>query len=261
MSNSPSDQEPPVGDPHLAASPRRSKRHYVFDELIVFQVEDTLFRVHRSALEDHSPVFKDMFALGPTESNPGGKEDESSEEGKSDDKPIILAGVTTFEFETLLDEIYSIRMRRVRIKPLGGNKGKPKSRSRKYSLTLLAVAHRYQVTVYYPKVIADILADEPPLADLDVIAIAEEFNVPLKHIQKTLFKLVQRPESLSGQEMESRRFSFDLLAKIVEAREKYKGLQKTWPLNINLEKETINIVNKVFGTAIQIIEQSPRSSV
>ncbi|TFY54989.1 hypothetical protein EVG20_g9483 [Dentipellis fragilis] len=200
----------------------RSERHYVSDELMIFQVEDTLFRVHRSALEDHSPVFKDMFALGPTESNSGEKQDESSGEGKSDGKPIILPEVTAFEFETLLAEVYRVRSHGIRVFPnVNCDEQAP---SRKYNLALLSVAHRFEVIVNYPK-----------------------FDVPLEHIRQSLVNLVHRSETLSSQEM--RRVSYDTLAKIVEARETYKPIRA-----YRDSLKAIKIVNDVFG--IPVMEKS-----
>ncbi|KAL1742700.1 hypothetical protein HDZ31DRAFT_42663 [Schizophyllum fasciatum] len=45
------------------ASPERHEKHWYDDGSVVLQVEDVLFRVHRSILAKYSPIFKDAFAM------------------------------------------------------------------------------------------------------------------------------------------------------------------------------------------------------
>jgi hypothetical protein len=58
------------------------------------QVENDLFRVHRHFFTRESVIFRDMLSM-PTEPD-------TTVEGESDDKPIILEGVKSIDFEHLL---------------------------------------------------------------------------------------------------------------------------------------------------------------
>lgn len=65
---------------------------------VVWQVENTLFKIPRNGFEQESEVFRDMFSL------PSG-EDESLE-GASDGNPIILEDVQAAAFRLLLQMMY-----------------------------------------------------------------------------------------------------------------------------------------------------------
>jgi hypothetical protein len=67
------------------------------DDLVVIQVKDQLFRVHRSKLASYSGVFEDLFALPQVP---------LTTEGKSDDHPIHLSHSPLAEFEELVQAIY-----------------------------------------------------------------------------------------------------------------------------------------------------------
>ncbi|PBK74039.1 hypothetical protein ARMSODRAFT_906666 [Armillaria solidipes] len=89
--NEPSDPTP------MSPSPSRSQDYYW--EIIVLQVEDTLFRVPKHHLVGKSEVFDSMLSLPQGENEP---------EGISDEKPIQLAGIKKVDFEQLLQIIYPI---------------------------------------------------------------------------------------------------------------------------------------------------------
>lgn len=58
------------------------------------QVEDTFFKVHRYFLTRESEVFRTMFSCPSSE---------DGQEGVDDSKPIHLPGVTSRQFEALLE--------------------------------------------------------------------------------------------------------------------------------------------------------------
>lgn len=62
------------------------------------QVEQTMFSIHRSALQQ-SQVFTDMFA--------GGDDLGGNDEGCTEDNPIQLSSITAAEFTNLLQPIYN----------------------------------------------------------------------------------------------------------------------------------------------------------
>lgn len=70
-------------------APTRHDRFYFNDGNIIFLVEDKLFKVHRYFLVRESPVFLDMFSM-------------ESDEGQSDDMPILLERTKSLGFASLL---------------------------------------------------------------------------------------------------------------------------------------------------------------
>ncbi|KAG6918347.1 hypothetical protein DXG01_014996 [Tephrocybe rancida] len=71
--------------------------YYFEDGVVIFLVENTLFKVHRYYLTRESEVFRGMFELPPGSDEP---------EGTDDDHPIRLPEVTTSEFESLMHFFY-----------------------------------------------------------------------------------------------------------------------------------------------------------
>jgi len=74
-------------------APSRHDRFYFDDGNTIFLVEETLFNVHRYFLKRDSPVFQDMFSM-------------HSDEGRTDDKPILLGGTKSVDFACLLACLY-----------------------------------------------------------------------------------------------------------------------------------------------------------
>ncbi|KZT72454.1 hypothetical protein DAEQUDRAFT_705618 [Daedalea quercina L-15889] len=79
----------------MAPTPTRHDRFYFEDGNVIFLVEDVLFKIHRYFLHRESPVFQDMFSFNS-----------EMDEGKSDDKPILLEGTKSLEFACLLACFY-----------------------------------------------------------------------------------------------------------------------------------------------------------
>ncbi|TDL30239.1 hypothetical protein BD410DRAFT_710334 [Rickenella mellea] len=67
-------------------------RHYYPDGTTVFQVENTLYRLHASLLQQRSPIFRHMFSVPPGT---------NASEGKDDSAPICLHGVKSSDFDHL----------------------------------------------------------------------------------------------------------------------------------------------------------------
>lgn len=81
--------------------PMRHEKYYIDSGDVVFQVESTLFRVHRYFFVRESPVFRDMLALpAPILSDI---------EGTSDERPIHLPQISRTEFENFLWVFYNPR--------------------------------------------------------------------------------------------------------------------------------------------------------
>ncbi|KAG8889552.1 hypothetical protein FRB98_003821 [Tulasnella sp. 332] len=79
--------------------PQRHAEYYLDDGNVIFQVEATLFKVHRFFFVRHSELFRSMFSL------PSG--DGKKEEGQCDEHPIHLPIVTAQDFENFLWIFYA----------------------------------------------------------------------------------------------------------------------------------------------------------
>ncbi|GJE93072.1 BTB domain-containing protein [Phanerochaete sordida] len=82
----------------ISREPVRDEEYYFEDDLTIFMVEDTLFKVHRHFLTRDSEFFRGLFEC-PVPPN-------EEEEGQSDANPIVLHGVTLHEFRCLLRFYY-----------------------------------------------------------------------------------------------------------------------------------------------------------
>ncbi|KAI0327139.1 hypothetical protein GY45DRAFT_1284362 [Cubamyces sp. BRFM 1775] len=80
-----------------ASKAQRHRDYFFNDGNVVLQVESVLYKLHRSLLEKHSPVFRELFTIPQS---PG------STEGCSEDNPIILAGVRATDFTRFLWLLY-----------------------------------------------------------------------------------------------------------------------------------------------------------
>jgi len=67
-------------------------------DFATWQIQMTLFKVHRHFLTEYSPVFKDMWTIGSSTTNDG--------EGFSDDNPISLNGDDPEHFSCLFQLFY-----------------------------------------------------------------------------------------------------------------------------------------------------------
>ncbi|TFY61350.1 hypothetical protein EVJ58_g4557 [Rhodofomes roseus] len=74
-------------------SPTKHDRFYFDDGNVIFLVEETLFNIHRYLLKRDSPVFQDMFSM-------------HSDEGRSDDSPILIEGTKSTDFACFLACLY-----------------------------------------------------------------------------------------------------------------------------------------------------------
>ncbi|CAE6450670.1 unnamed protein product [Rhizoctonia solani] len=86
----------PINNP---AATKRHSKFYFDNTLIVIQVEDTLFNVHKYQLLK-SETFSDMFNM-PKEDN------EEPEEGSCPEHPIVMEGVSAADFEALMTVLYA----------------------------------------------------------------------------------------------------------------------------------------------------------
>ncbi|KAI0311390.1 hypothetical protein OF83DRAFT_763961 [Amylostereum chailletii] len=170
-------------------------------------VQNSLFKVHRHILADNSPVFYDMFTLGPTisstESATGGGE------GSSDAHPIQLPGVTVQEFESLMKVFY--------------HSHKPDFRL-EYSewLAVLSIAHRLDFSTVHARAVKHLRFPSSKVDVVPFLVAAERYGVDYGDFVDALVMVVERKASLSESELEQ--MSSKLICRIVRARERYKSV-------------------------------------
>ncbi|KAK0494875.1 hypothetical protein EDD18DRAFT_1255532 [Armillaria luteobubalina] len=80
-------------------SPSPDRSHDYYWEVVILQVEDTLFRIPKHQLVGKSEAFASMLSLPQGSNEP---------EGFSDDRPIQLSGIKKIDFERLLQVIYPL---------------------------------------------------------------------------------------------------------------------------------------------------------
>ncbi|KAJ3538684.1 hypothetical protein NMY22_g5068 [Coprinellus aureogranulatus] len=78
----------------------RHPRFFFQDGNVIFLVEETLFKIHRFFFQRDSAIFSSMFSLPiPKNERP---------EGEAEDKPIILHGIKSVDFERFMSILYPI---------------------------------------------------------------------------------------------------------------------------------------------------------
>jgi hypothetical protein len=88
--------------------PTRDSAYYYSDGNTVLLVENTLFKVHRSALTKEKSTFESMFSLDSDLRSSSTHNSGVTVEGESDDNPIRLQGDTADEFRSLLWALYAL---------------------------------------------------------------------------------------------------------------------------------------------------------
>ncbi|RXW19668.1 hypothetical protein EST38_g6174 [Candolleomyces aberdarensis] len=212
--------QPSLAEP---SPPLQHHSKYFFDDdLVIFEVESTLFRVHKHYLIKESEVFQSMFSCPPDAAGP---------EGKTVDRPIVLPEVKVLEFEALLDVFYERGYRqkepRIGLPPswfpgedvirLGVLK---RSQLHQRLQGLLSVANRFgfeeikdlAVKAFEKEVLVE-------LDPVDKILLARQFDVS-DWLKPAYVNLCQRSKPLST--TEAGRLGAETAALIAQARETYR---------------------------------------
>ncbi|KAI0314684.1 hypothetical protein OF83DRAFT_1063399, partial [Amylostereum chailletii] len=210
------------------------------------QVEDRLFRVHRHFLTTYSPVFALMFALPSAEDEGGASGSPAAEhapDGRSDDDPIFLPGVTVLEFESLLKVFYRSALPSFAL---------PQASWR----AVLSIAHRFTFAEIFDRALRELIP--PPTAEdaIAIIAVVEKYDIAVDRVAPALQMLVRRQEPLT--EFEWEKMSWSMASHIAQARERYvakvwevsQRQSQSWGGNIEgaLRAEAASIVDSVWGT-------------
>ncbi|KAK7012803.1 hypothetical protein R3P38DRAFT_3014665 [Favolaschia claudopus] len=98
-------RKPVPGDSdHRSKMSTGSRNATYYFKTVTFKVEDSLFNVPRYHFEHTSEVFASMFSL---------PEGEHQAEGQCDENPIVLEGISSYDFEQLLNVLYPLNMPQV----------------------------------------------------------------------------------------------------------------------------------------------------
>ncbi|TFY75413.1 hypothetical protein EWM64_g8598 [Hericium alpestre] len=171
------------------------------DEMAIFLVEDHLFRAHRYLLAKYSPIFRDMFSLPAAKS----LNSDNSPEGFTDSRPIVLPEVTILEFRTLLHYLYNMH----------DDSTMPKESW----VALLSVAHRYDIAVVQSRTAKALVALDPPVNPVELIAIASKYDLPRRPFTAALETVIRRSQPFSIDEIEM--LPSDMLTALCRGREWY----------------------------------------
>ncbi|THH19336.1 hypothetical protein EW146_g1808 [Bondarzewia mesenterica] len=155
------------------------ERFYILDDALgIFRIDERLYRVHRYLLIRESGFFRDMFSC------PSG--DTQDVEGLTDENPIILAGTTKMEFESVLQFLYF------------GMHDDYKA-SLEVWLAMLSISTRLLFDKIRQRAIKEITAQLDRMDPINLILLATEHDVP-QWLQPAYERLVSRAEPLSHAE-------------------------------------------------------------
>ncbi|KAH9853517.1 hypothetical protein C2E23DRAFT_821700 [Lenzites betulinus] len=87
----------PEGFPEDGHKVERHRDYFFADGNVVLQIEDIQYKLHRSVLAKHSPVFQELFTL---------PQPEGSTEGCTEDNPIYLSGIQADDFTRFIGLLY-----------------------------------------------------------------------------------------------------------------------------------------------------------
>ncbi|KAI0251876.1 hypothetical protein BJV78DRAFT_1282111 [Lactifluus subvellereus] len=196
--------------------------NFCFSEnLVAFQVDRTLFKVHEHFLFTYSSVFRRILRLQHQNNN-------------SDDTAIYLDGVSILEFESLLTFFYESWQESF-------------SMDTKNWVALLAIAHRFKFTDAEFRARREVFQRNPPLDPVKQISIAEKYSVPISFLVPALEDLVRRQEPLLRTELVQ--MSSEMVARLGVAREKYvRESSKMFAGEGGLKRAASNIVRSVWPT-------------
>jgi len=195
------------------------------NNLVTFQVDRTLFKVHEHFLFTYSSVFRDILRRQHQSNN-------------GDDAAIYLNGVSVLEFESLLTFFYE---------------GWQESFSMSTGnwVALLAIAHRFKFTEAEFRARREVFQCHSPLDPVKQISIAEKYSVPISFIVPALENLVRRQEPLFKTELVQ--MSKEMVARLGVAREKYvRESSKMFAGEGGLKRAASNIVRLVWNVSTSV---------
>ncbi|KLO15108.1 hypothetical protein SCHPADRAFT_825297 [Schizopora paradoxa] len=186
----------------------RHPHFYYEDGSLVILVETTLFRVYRTLLTRHSSVFSDVFLMHPS----------NEHEGKSDEHPFILEGISCVDFERFMEAL------------LPRNPGSYALHSIEEWKSVLALATRWEVEPL--RTLAMKHFESLPFTEFDAvdrILLATQYDFNNNWAFHAYMNLCVRAQALNGSEIS--RLGPEKSAQISQIRERSMNLKKGFTLN------------------------------
>ncbi|KAF9642120.1 hypothetical protein BDM02DRAFT_3106039 [Thelephora ganbajun] len=209
-SSSSFDFDSPLG----STSVYRHPKYYMDTDMVVFQVNSCLYRVHKHFFLSEAGFFKDMFAL-PQYVNGG---EAKSKEGTTDDTPIVIPHVTCKEFEALLDFFY-YRF-----------SSKEETRSLDQWVSLLSISTRFQLDRIRRRAISEIEGHHPQLHAVDKVVLSVKHSVD-PWLIPAYCDICDRTEPLTDQEAE--KLGAVTTARLARARELLRKSGRPFPFPVD----------------------------
>jgi len=170
---------------------RRSGSYY-FD-LIVFQVEDTLFKLPKIYFRNSS-VFATIFTL------PSGSEQDV--EG-TDAKPFVLHGINPVDFESLLKVMYPLSLNIVQL-------------TQQEWISVLKLSTMWEFTELRERAKQELLKQEMKMGTVEKIECGRKYEIK-EWVLEGYITLLRRPEIASDEEAE--RLGWKTVAKLYRLRD------------------------------------------
>jgi len=171
----------------------RRKDLYYFD-LVVFQVEDALFKVPKNHFTTSS-VFATIFTL------PSGENDAEGTE----DKPFILHGISEVDFESLLKLMYPPPLSNIKL-------------TRQDWISVLKLCTMWEFTDMRERAIQELLKEDMSMGTIDKIECGKRYQVK-EMLLEGYNELLKRAETITAKEAE--RLGWKTAAKLLLLREEY----------------------------------------
>ncbi|KAH9944932.1 hypothetical protein B0H21DRAFT_437818 [Amylocystis lapponica] len=173
--------------------PRRPRHSlfYMRDEMVTFNVEECLYRVHRHHLERDSEYFRRLFLS------------RSVEDGRADETAITLPGVLQHEFDCLLHFLY---YRVYDTDAVSLNEW----------ILLLGIATQLRFLKIRQYAIREISAQRSALSPVETIVLATTHDVP-EWLAPAFADMSRRPHPLD--DLEAEQLGAQITARIGRARE------------------------------------------
>lgn len=189
--------------PSTTPTLQRDDTFYIDTDSVVFQVEDTLFKLSRYPFVKGSQVFAAMFALPQDTSK--------STEGRSDAHPIVLPGVSVADFKVFLRLLHPLELYPfIKLGLTSVQDWVPVLRLSKLwafdTITELAVTE-----------MSRLLNNRE--STMDNIFLGREFRVP-EWVIRGYTSLIKRKDSLTDEEAAA--LGWSTAARIFRTREKYE---------------------------------------
>jgi len=166
--------------PKSDTGPKHHPRYYFEDGNIIFLVKNDLFRVHRHFFTRESPIFYDMLSIPAP---PG-----TAVEGDSDDKPIVLEGIESSDFESLLWMWYDPKYKHI-------------SSSAHTWQSIMSLADRWQFETI-SKIAFEAFAALPGVEALEKIIVCEKYGFKRSIISNAFWAVCNRGFPLTYREGE-----------------------------------------------------------